>query len=65
MTNVLTAMTNILTATSKKYLRLTPIEEKIKLLLLCPLYQWPVELTRQDDGGGRLPRDLFSGFILM
>ena len=32
---------------------------KIKLLLLCPLYQWPVELTRQNDGEGRLPRDLF------
>ena len=58
-------MTNILTATSKKYIRLTPIEEKIKLLLLCPLYQWPVELTRQNGRGGRLPRDLFSGFTLV
>ena len=49
MTNVLTPMRNILTATSKKYLRLTPIEKKI-ILLLCTLYQWPVKLTRQNGG---------------
>ena len=38
---IFTAMTNIFTAMPKKYLR-----------LLCPLYQWSVELARQNGGGG-------------
>ena len=56
MTNILrtswkkifTAMTNIFTAMPKKYLR-----------LLCPLYQWPVELARQNGGGGGRLRGSF------
>ena len=38
---IFTAMTNTFTAMPKKYSR-----------LLCPLYQWSVELARQNGSGG-------------
>ena len=42
-------MTNIFTAMPKKYIR-----------LLRPLYQWSVESTRQNGGGGGRLRGRFS-----
>ena len=44
-----TAITNIFTAMPKKYIR-----------LLCPLYQWSVELAKQNGGGGGRLRGRFS-----
>ena len=64
MTNILTPMTNILRTSSRKYLRL--YDEYIYgyakkfLRLLCPLYQWPVELARQNGGGDGRLRGRFS-----
>ena len=46
---IFTAVMNIFTAMPKKYLQ-----------LLCPLYQWSVELGRQNGGGGGRLRGHFS-----
>ena len=69
MTNILTPMTNILRTSSKKYLRLYDeyiygYAKKKYLPLLCPLYQWSVELTRQNGGGGGRLRGRFSSRLI-
>ena len=46
---IFTAIKIIFTAMPKKYLR-----------LLCPLYQWSVEIARQNGGGGGRLRSRFS-----